>query len=186
MAVLALGSLAGTLTSCSSDAPSRSTQAPPTEQAAGPIATGDAPLRVELVAEAVTAVEAERGQAQDYFEVNATPTIVNLFVATDDATQAVAYVYVAGMLGDPATPQPASGPTFQAAEIDFDESLVLAEVHAQLSSSDFRLFSITGRETGGVQYRTVINSAGGTEFVVFLSGTGAILGTDQDLGIGDS
>lgn len=157
-----------------------------TTVAATPIAEGEAPLRVELIDDAVTAVEAAMGGPQRFFEVNATPTIVNLFVATENGTQAVAYVFVGGVLEDPAPPKPASGPTFGSADIDFDTQAVLSQVRAQLPSVEFRLFSITGLDTAGVQYQVVVESSRGAELVVFVSSTGAVLGTDQDLGIGDS
>lgn len=170
--------LCGGLVGCASDAPKE-----PVAITVGPIAAGEAPLRVELIAAAIDAVEASLGAPQRFFEINATPTIVNLFVAADDGTQAVAYVYAAGELGQPAAPLAASGPTFASTEVDFDASLVLAEARAQLPTSDFRLFSITGLDNGGVNYQAVITSTQGTEFVVYVSSNGDILGTDQTLGV---
>ena len=41
---------------------------------------------------------------QDFYEVNATPQLVNLFVATDDGATATAYVYLDGELQPPAPP----------------------------------------------------------------------------------
>ena len=56
-------------------------------------------------------MEAKLGGPQQYFEVNATVTLVNLFVATVGGTQAVAYVYDAdGTLEAPAAPEPAPPP----------------------------------------------------------------------------
>ncbi len=178
-ALVATVLFAGVFVGCSSDESASGLSSTPTT--APPLALGEAPLRVEQITDAVAAVEAELGAPQQFFEVNATPTIVNLFLAVDDATAAVAYVYAAGELNDPSPPQPASGPTFGADDIAFDETTVLALVRSQLSTSNFRLFSITGIEQGGVQYQVVIESTQGTEFVVYLSGNGAILGTDQNL-----
>ncbi len=59
----------------------------------------DQPAVVPVVAEispAIAAVEAELGGPQDYFEINATPQLVNVFVATDGGATATAYVYLDG------------------------------------------------------------------------------------------
>jgi hypothetical protein len=170
------------LGACSSDDPTETT----TSSVVPPIAVGSAPVRIELIDDAVAAVESALGGPQRFFEVNATPTVVNLFVAVADSTQAVAYVYAAGALEAPAEPVPASGPTFSTADIDFDTERVIAQVRAELPESDFRLFSITGLDAGGVQYKVVINSALGAELVVLVSASGAILGTEQSAGIGSS
>ena len=53
---------------------------------------------LDQIAPAIAAVEAELGGPQQYFEINATPQVVNLFVATDDATTVTPYVYVGGEL----------------------------------------------------------------------------------------
>ena len=42
---------------------------------------------LDQIAPAVAAIEAELGGPQQYFEINATPQLVNLFVAIDGATQ---------------------------------------------------------------------------------------------------
>jgi len=157
--------------------------AEPTSTSTGPIPEGEAPVRVELIDDAIAAVEAELGGLQQYFEINATPTVVNLFVALEGATQAVAYVYVAGQLDPPPAAVPASGPTFAAADAVFDTGLVLAKARGELLTTEFRLFSITGSESGAAQFRAVVQSSQGTEFVVYLSGTGAILGTDQNFDV---
>ena len=78
---------------------------------------------------AVDAVEAEMGANQDYFEVTATPQLTNVFVAIDDATAAVSYLFVDGEL-QPLAPTltGASGFTFTAEAIDFDEDSILGAV----------------------------------------------------------
>jgi hypothetical protein len=173
MAVVAAG--------CSDDSSSGDTVAT-TPRPAAPIAAGDAPLRVELIAEAVAALEAQLGGPQQYFEINATPTLVNLFVATESATQAVAYVYLAGAVSEPADPQPASGPTFTADELAFDPTVVLSRAVTALPDSDFRLFATTGLADGGVQYLLTVRTRDGSDFSVYLAADGTILGTDVGLG----
>lgn len=177
-AIAAVASMAAGVAGCSSDE-----IAEPTSTSTGPIPEGEAPVRVELIDEAVAAVEGELGGPQRYFEINASPTVINLFVALDGATQAVAYVFALGELNPPAEAVPASGPTFLAADATFDTGLVLAKASAELITSEFRLFSITATDDGAPQYRAVVQSTQGSEFVVYLSGSGAILGTDQNLDI---
>ena len=114
-------------------------------------AIGDPP-RVELIGSAVAALEAALGGPQRYFEVNATPTLVNLFVANEDATQATAYVYLGEELQEPDPSQPAQGPTFAASEMTFDAATVLSEVRAKLPQATLRAFSAVGSDSGGVAY----------------------------------
>ena len=169
--------IAGLAACSSSDATSSSTN-PPTTTAA-PIPAGEAPVLLEQIRPAVAALEAQLGAPQRYFEINATPTLVNLFVATDNDTQAVAYVYEAKALQPPAEAQPASGPTFTAAEMTFDEARVMALTVAQLPNSTFLRFAVTGVAGGGVSYKIVTLSELGTEFNVVVGPTGSVVGTDQ-------
>lgn len=163
--------------SSSDSSPSSSTN-PPTTTAA-PIEVGAAPVRLELIRPAVEAVEAQLAGPQQYFEVNATPTLVNLFVATENGSKAVAYVYTKQGLEPPAEPQPASGPMFGAAEMTFDETRVMALAVAQLPSSTFRVFAVTGVQGGGVAYRLTVDSELGSEFQVMVGPAGDVLGTDR-------
>ncbi len=166
------------MAACSgSDATSSSTN-PPTTTAA-PIPAGEAPVLLEQIRPAVAALEAQLGGPQQYFEINATPTLVNLFVATDNGTQAVSYVYEAKVLQPPAEAQQASGPTFTAAEMTFDEARVMALTVAQLPTSTFLRFAVTGAASGGVSYKIVTQSELGTEFNVLVGPTGNVVGTDQ-------
>lgn len=151
-----------------------------------PIPVGHPPLLVDQIGVAVSALEAELGGPQQYFEVNATPTLVNVFVATSNATQAVAYVFAAGKLAAPSPALAASGPTFAKRDIDFDPTRVLAGVVRQLPDSSPLLFSVVGRPVGGVDNSVTVGSSQGAEFKVYLRADGAILGTDQLLGAGQS
>ena len=146
-----------------------------------PIAVGAAPLLVEQIRPAIAALEQELGGPQQFFEVNATPTLVNLFVATEGATSAIAYIYQAGALEPPAAPQPASGPTFAASELTFDETRVLANVVGSLPDSTLRGFSAVGVDGGGVRYVVNVESALGGAFEVMVDPAGAILGTNGQL-----
>ena len=164
---------------CSSSSTSSSTTVAPTTTAA-PIPAGHAPVLLDRIRPAIAALETSLGGPQQYFEVNATVTLVNLFVATDNATKAVAYVFDGdGVLERPADPLPASGPTFSAAALTFDETRVMALTVSQLPTSTFLRFSVTGVQGGGVSYAITAGSDTGTEFQVLVGPTGDVLGTDQ-------
>ncbi len=145
------------------------------------LAPGDAPLRVELIRPAVAALEAKLGRAQQYLEVNATPTLVNLFVSTGGGTQAVAYVYAEGKLSDPAAPEAVKpgAATFAASSIAFDESKVLAPLVKALPNSQYRVFSVLGAAGGGVSYEVTIQSAKGGQLQVPVAADGSITGAVQ-------
>jgi hypothetical protein len=164
---------------CSSDTTSGpTTTAAYTTTTAPPIAAGHAPVLVEEIRPAIAALESQLGGPQRFFEVNATPSLVNLFVATDGGAKAVAYVYTAGALQPPADPLTASGPTFGSADLAFDETLVLAQVVGSLPDSTVRKFAAVGLAAGGVRYVVTVESSRGGELDVDVSPTGAILSTD--------
>ena len=182
-AVVALIGLTGLLASCSGSAATTTsnnspTTNPPTTTAA-PIPVGKAPVLLEQIRPAVAALEAQLGGPQRYFEINATPTLVNLFVASADQTQAVAYVYEAKALQPAAAAQPANGPTFTASDMTFDETKVMALTVAQLPKSAFLRFAVTGVAGGGVRYTIATLSDLGTQFDVLVGPDGDVVGTDQ-------
>ena len=94
---------------------------------------------LDQIAPAVAAVEAELGGPQQYFEINATPQLVNLFVAIDGATRVAPYVYVGGELAPAADPAGAEGPTFGSDVAAFDPGAVLDGVAAELPDADVEL-----------------------------------------------
>lgn len=174
--VLAAAALAVCACSDASDGPATSAETAGT-QAASPAPS--APLRVDLVREAMAAVDAARGGTQEYFEVNATGQLVNLFVSVDDATAAIAYVYRPGSgLDTPAPQQPASGPTFAADEVRFAET-VLHPVLDELPTSLPRLFAVNASADGaGVEYRVYFTSTQGGQVAVLVAPDGAVLSTE--------
>ena len=143
--------------------------------------TADLPLRLELIRPALAALEAKLGGSQRYFEVNATPTLVNLFVANSDNTQATAYVFTAGALSEPAAPEQvkAGAPTFGVADIAYDEAHVLDPVLVELPESTYRVFSIVGVANGGAAYLITMQSAKGGDFQVPVKPDGSIIGQAQ-------
>ena len=183
-AALALSGAVLLATGCSSSSPSLSNSASGAADAvtttAAPIPIGKAPVLLDKIRPAVVALEARLGGPQQYFEINATVTLVNLFVATDNATMAVAYVYDAdGTLEPPAAPLVASGATFAAKAMTFDETRVMALTVSQLPTSTFLRFAVTGAANGGVAYHITATSELSTEFQVTVGPQGNVLGTDQ-------
>jgi hypothetical protein len=144
---------------------------------------GDAttpPVRpvLDQIAPAMAAVDTEMGGPQPYFEVNATPLGVNLFVATEGATQSVGYLYVGGELGSPGDAEPATGGTFTAADVTFDPTTILDAVTADLSGSDIVRFAIAGNSNGDVQYTVDVQSDAGGTLQITLAEDGSVVSVD--------
>ena len=129
------------------------------------------------MAAAVDAVQSALGGEQRFYEVNATPTLVNLFVAGSDGA-ATAYVYdaVNDTLGEPADPQPASGNTFTWSQVDFDPAKVLTEALGQLPNALPRTFAVTAATESAVQYLVTLESAQGGVLDVLVDKDGKVLG----------
>lgn len=98
----------------------------------------DSSLRLDLIEQAMDAVDAVVGDDQAYFEINVTDSVVNLFLATDLDGQPnpdglpdamVQYVFTPqDGLEDVALPLAANGPTFRAPLLIFNRKS-LAESH---------------------------------------------------------
>ena len=135
------------------------------------------PPRVDLIAEAVAALEAEMGGAQQYFEINATPRLVNLFVALNDGAVAQSWVYFDGQLTSQEG-QPAQGNTFSSAALDFDADTVLDGVVGELPTSVFDAFTVEGGAGGIVRYSVIVTSSAGGQLVVIVGPDGAVISVD--------
>jgi hypothetical protein len=128
---------------------------------------------------AIDAVEADLGPGQEYFEVTATPQLVNLFVAIEGATSAVPYVYLDGELQPPAPALTgAAGFTFTAEAVDFDETSILDAVSQELPDSTIEALSIEGGDAGTVRYVVSTRSPEGGRLDVTVAGDGAVLEVD--------
>jgi hypothetical protein len=139
------------------------------------VAPSSSPFVVEVRA-AVSAVEAELGGAQEYFEITATPQLTNVFVAVDDGTAAVPYVFLAGELQPPGPRiEGAAGQTFTAASIDLDEETILAGVAADIPTASIDALSVEGGPGGFVRYVVSARSAQGGVLDVVVAPSGAVV-----------
>jgi hypothetical protein len=143
---------------------------------------GSAGAGVDLPAQvraAVAAVEQELGEGQAYFEVTATPALTNVFVAIDDGSAAVPYVYRRGALQPPApTLTGVSGFTFTAASIDFDDDAVLGLISEELPDTVIESLSVEGGEGGAVRYVVSARSAVGGALAITVAADGSVLAVD--------
>jgi hypothetical protein len=141
---------------------------------------GDDPARplLSAIRPAVEAVEAELGGPQRYFEVNATPQVVNVFVASADATGVTPFVYVGDELAPAGAPSTAQGATFGADALTFDADHILDELTTELPDSDVVLFTVVGGPGGAVQYAARVQSSAGGVLDVTLAADGTVQSVD--------
>lgn len=157
------------LTACSNGA-----STPPSTTVA---ASKASPPRVDLIHEAVTALETKLGAPQQYFEINATAKLVNLIVSLNDDKLAQPWVYLDGELSS-ADGQAASGFSFAASALDFDPTKVLSKLQAELPQSSPDLFFVEGGKGGIVRYSVEVTSSQGGQLVVVVGPDGTVQSVD--------
>ena len=153
----------------------------------------DSSLRLDLIEQAMDAVDTGVGDDQAYFEINVTDSVVNLFLATDLDGQPnpdglpdamVQYIFTPqDGLEDVAPALAANGPTFTRSAVSFSVEKVLLKVVSALPNSTATMFVIAGvgtasGSTGVADYRVLMNSSQGGEMSVLVTKDGEIIGTD--------
>jgi hypothetical protein len=133
--------------------------------------------RVDLIAPAMAALETKLGGPQQYFEVNATSKLVNLFVALNDGKVAQPWVYLNGELSAQ-DGQDAQGHTFARNAVTFDSATILGQVKEQLAQSHPDAFIVEGGDNGAVRYSVVLTSVQGGQLVVILGPDGTVLSVE--------
>lgn len=147
------------------------------------------PLAIDVIDEAIAAVDDHFGLQAEFYEINATSDGVNLFVSTigTDSNSAVVQARFTSSEGlvvaDEAVPS--DGPVFRGTAVDFDPSSIIDTAIAELSTAQPRVFIITAAsdstnepDGGRVSYRLIMESQRGGRLVVFLDARGTILGSD--------
>jgi hypothetical protein len=140
-------------------------------------ATDDPPVVVDQIADAIAAVEAERGGPQRFFEINASDLLVNLLVASADGSEVIPYVFIDGALTS-TDPSAAEGNTFSGSAVAFDAERVTSCVGRDLASSTIQAFVILGGPNDAVQYTLVTASAQGGQLVIEIDRDGQVLTVD--------
>lgn len=140
------------------------------------VASG-APPRVDLIGKAIAALEAQLGAPQQYFEINATSQLVNLFVSLNGDKLVQPWVYLDGELSS-TEPHDATGFSFARSALDFDPDKVLSHLEAELPQSRPDVFFIEGGEGGIVRYSVTVTSSKGGQLVVVVGPDGAVKSVD--------
>jgi hypothetical protein len=180
LAALALAGLPFALlfAACSDDTANTSTSPPVTicQPSVTDQPAADLP-NVAAITTAIDALETKLGGAQQYFEINATARIVNLFVALNDGKVAQPWVWVDGELTSKEG-QAASGGTFVAADLDYDPAAVLSQVRAKVPEAILESFYVNGNGQGGTLYGVLASAQCGGGLDVVVGPDGAVKSVD--------
>ena len=138
-------------------------------------------LKVDEIDDAVAAVVELTGRPAMFFEINATPDLINLFL-DDGNGNAINFVWEDGALRDETEAADADGRSFDASKMTFTSG-VYARVEGELPKSRLRAFSIRADGPNGeVLNRVMVQSERGGQFGVLVEADGKILGSDALVG----
>lgn len=140
-------------------------------------ATSAALPEVDLIDDAVAALQTKLGGPQQFFEINATSNLVNLIVALNDGKVAQPWVYLDGELTSTEGAE-ATGFSFAASALDFDPDKVLSRLQAELPESSPDLFFVEGGEGGIVRYSVAVTSRQGGQLIVVVGPDGTVQSVD--------
>jgi hypothetical protein len=132
---------------------------------------------VDLIDDAVAALQTKLGGPQQFFEINATSSLVNLIVALNDGKVAQPWVYLDGELTSTEGAE-ATGFSFAASALDFDPDKVLSKLQAELPQSSPDLFFVEGGEGGIVRYSVAVTSRQGGQLIVVVGPDGTVQSVD--------
>ena len=113
----------------------------------------------------------------EFFEINAVPHAVNVFVALNGATVAQQYVYVDGVLSA-GQGQSASGGTFTADQLAFDPTTVFSTIRGQLPETILQTFYVNGDGQGNVKYAVLAVAQCGGALDIVVGPDGEIISVD--------
>lgn len=136
------------------------------------------PPIVEEIAAAVAALEAEMGGPQEYFEINATAQLINLFVALNDGAVVQPWLYVDGTLTSSEGMDVESGGTFTGDLLDFDPDAIFTKLETEVPGATIETFYIHGDGQGNVLYGALVTSARGGGLEVILGPDGSVKSVD--------
>lgn len=168
------------LAACSGDGDSSLSSAPATsagDDSSLPDVADDALPIIDQIPVAIAALEAETGGPADFFEVNATAQLVNLFVALNDGAVAQPWLYVGGTL-TASEGQAANGGTFAGADVEFDPEAILSQVLTEVPGIRIESFYIHGDGAGNVLYGVLATSERGGGLDIVLGADGAVKSVD--------
>lgn len=137
---------------------------------------GELPL-LDQIGPAIAALESQLGGPQDYFEINATARLVNLFVALNKGAVAQPWLYLDGKLSS-TEGQAASGGTFAASAVNFAPDMILSTMLTDLPGVSIESFYIHGDGRGNVLYGVLATSAKGGALDVVLGADGSVKSVD--------
>ncbi len=132
---------------------------------------------VDLIPDAVAAIEAHYGAPQVYYEISAGLESVGVIVAVGDATAAEQGSY--STEGGLVVPEPvgaASGATFASTDITFDPDRVFDQIRDELDEPVIVDFAIQGGPDGVVIYDVTVATEGGGVLLVLVAADGTIQG----------